>query len=75
MLLVLSFKGEFWVQYKLGSNERAWKIKKNEPSLTFMRQLVIEISQFKVIFPPHKDIAIVLILSCTPIKKKSGMMS
>ena len=40
-----------------------------------MYQLVHEISQFKVIFPPHKDAAIFLILSLVPIKKKSSMTS
>ena len=68
-------EGEFRAQYKLGSNERAWKIQKNEPSLTFMCQLVLEISQFKVIFPPHKDGAIFMILSLVPMKKKSSMTS
>ena len=69
------FKGEFRAQYKLGSNERAWKIQKNEPSLTFMCQLVLEISQFKVIFSPHKDAAIFMILSLVPIKRKWNMTS
>ena len=68
-------KGEFQAQYKLGSNERAWKIQKNELSLIFMCQLVLEISQFKVIFPPHKDAAIFMILSLVPIKRKSSMTS
>ena len=66
---LIPLKGEFRVQYKLGSNERARKIQKNEPSLTFMCQLVHEISQFKVILPPDKDAAIFLILSLVPIKK------
>ena len=29
-------KGEFRILYKVGSNERAWKIQKNETPLTFM---------------------------------------
>ena len=73
--ITLMFKGEFRAQYKLGANERAGKIQKNEPSLTFMCQLVLEISQFKVIFPPHKGAAIFMILSLVPIKRKSNMTS
>ena len=68
-------KGEFRAQDKLGSNERARKMQKNEPSLTFMCQLVLEISQFKVIFSLHKDAAIFMILSLVHIKKKSSMTS
>ena len=66
----LVLKGEFRVQYKLGSNERSLKVQKNEPSLTFMCQLVLEILQFKVIFPPHMGAAIFIILSLIPIIKK-----
>ena len=36
-------KGEFRVQHKLGSNERALNFQKNEPSLTFIHRLVLEI--------------------------------
>ena len=64
--LILHLKGEFWTQYKLGSNERAWKIQKNKPSLTFMCQLFPGISQFEVIFPPDKDATIFMILSLIP---------
>ena len=68
-IVCTGLKGELRVQYKLGSNERAWKIQKNEPSLTFMCQLVFEISQFKVqIFPSHKYAAIFLILSLVLLK-------
>ena len=42
------------------------EIRRNEPSLTFMCQLVLEISKLKVrnlvILPLHKDAAIFLIL-------------
>ena len=54
--------GEFRVQYKLGSYERT--------SLTNMCQLVLQIMPFKVIFPPHMDTAIFLILSFVPIKNR-----
>ena len=53
-------KGEFRVQHKLGSNERALNFQKNEPSLTFIRQLVLEISRLKV---KNMDVAIFLISS------------
>ena len=53
-------KGEFRVQYKLGSNARALNFQKNEPSLTFICQLVLEISRFKV---KNMDVAIFLISS------------
>ena len=58
--VIVICKGEFRVRYKLSSNESARKIQKNEP---FMRQLVFEILQFKVILLSHKDAAIFLILS------------
>ena len=51
------------------------KIQKNEPSLTLICQPVPEIFWFKVIFPPHKDTAIFLILSLVTIKKKLSMTS
>ena len=72
---VTIIKGEFRAQDKLGPNQRASQIQKNEPSLTFMCQLVLEILQFKVIFPPHKDTAIFIILNLVPIKRKSSMTS
>ena len=53
-------KGECRVQHKLGSNERALNFQKNEPLLTFIRQLVLEISRLKV---KNMDIAIFLISS------------
>ena len=70
-----ALKGEFRFQYKLGSNERVWKLQKNEPLLTFMYQLVLEISEFEIIFPPHKDTTILLTSNLIPIKKKLSMMS
>ena len=38
-----------------------------------MGQLVLEISQFKVIFSPHKDAGIFMILSVVPIMAPSPM--
>ena len=55
-----SLKGEFRVQHKLGSNERVLNFQKNESSLTFIRQLVLEISRLKV---KNMDVAIFLISS------------
>ena len=43
---------------KFSSNERAWKMQKNEPSLTSMRQMVLEISHFKVRNLSKMDVAI-----------------
>ena len=53
-------KGEFRDQHKLGSNERALNFQKKQPSLTFIRQLVLEISRLKV---KNMDVAIFLISS------------
>ena len=53
-------KGEFRAQHKLGSNEGALNFQKNEPSLTFICQLVLEISRLKV---KNMDVAIFLISS------------
>ena len=41
------FKGQLHSKNKLSSNERARKMQKNEPSLTSMRQMVLEISHSK----------------------------
>ena len=60
VLQKVTLKGEFRVQHKLGSNERALNFQKNAPSLTFIRQLVLEISRLKV---KNMDVAIFLILS------------
>ena len=43
-----SVKGQFHSKNKLNSNERARKMQKNEPSLTSIRQMVLEISHSKV---------------------------
>ena len=43
-------KGKLRSKNKLSSNERAWKTPKNEPSLTSMRQMVLEISHPKALF-------------------------
>ena len=42
------FKGQLHSKNTLSSNERARKMQENEPSLTSMRQMVLEISHFKV---------------------------
>ena len=60
VILAINFKGEFRVQHKLSSNERALNFQKNEPSLIFIRQLVLEISRLKV---TNIDVAIFLISS------------
>ena len=62
-----ALKGNSEVSISWARMKEHEKSKKNKPSLIFMCQLVLEISQFKVrnlvIFSPHKDAAIVLILS------------
>ena len=46
---LISFKGQLHSKNNLSSNERVEKMqKKNEPSLTSMRQMVLEISHSKV---------------------------
>ena len=42
------FKGDLRSKIKLSSNERPYKMQRNEPSLTSMRQMVLEIFHFKV---------------------------
>ena len=51
-------KGNRRSRKKLSSNERAWKMQKNEPSPTSMRQMVLEIFHFKVRSLGKMDIAI-----------------
>ena len=40
-------KGKLWLKKKFSSNERAWEMQKNEPLMTSMRQVVLEVSHFK----------------------------
>ena len=68
----LNVKGEFRVQHKLGSNERASNFQKNEPSLTFIRQLLLEISRLKV---KNMDVAIFLISSLIFVQMRTSMTS
>ena len=51
-------KGHLRSKKQLSSNERAWKMQKNEPSTTSMRQMVLEIFHFKVRNLGKMDIAI-----------------
>ena len=52
-------KGKLQSKHKLSSNKRVWKMqKKNEPSLTSMRQMVLEISHFRVGNLRKMDVAI-----------------
>ena len=52
------FKGQVRSKDKLNSNERALKMQNNEPSLTSMSQMVLEISHFKVRNLSKMDVAI-----------------
>ena len=51
-------KGQVRSKNKLRSNERAWKMQNNEPSLTSMHQMVLEISHFNVWNLSKMDVAI-----------------
>ena len=51
-------KGNLRSKKKLSSNERARKMKNNEPSPTSMRQMVLEIFHFKVRNLSNMDVAI-----------------
>ena len=53
-----NLKGNLRSKKKLSSNERAWKMQNNEPSLTSMRQMVLEIFHFKVRNLSNMDVAI-----------------
>ena len=55
---IVVIKGNLWSKTKLNSNERAWKMQKNEPSLTSMGQMVLKIFYFKVRNLSNVDIAI-----------------
>ena len=57
------FKGQLHSKNKLSLNERAEKMQKNEPSLTSMRQMVLEISHSKVRNLSKMEIAILKVLS------------
>ena len=59
----LRLKGQLHSKTKLSSDERARKMRKNEPSLTSMRQMVLEISQPKVRNLSKMEIAILKVYS------------
>ena len=56
-------KGQLHSKSKSSSNERAQKMQKNEPSLTSMRQMVLEISQPKVRNLSKMEVAILKVFS------------
>ena len=56
-------KENLWSKKKLSSNERAWKMQKNEPLPTSMRQMVLEMFHFKVKNLGKMDIAILQVFS------------
>ena len=56
-------KGQVRSKNKLSSNERAGKMQNNEPSLTSVRQMVLEISHFKVRNLRMMDVAILKVSS------------
>ena len=56
-------KGQFHSKSKLSSNERARKMQNNEPSLTSMRRMVLEISHSKVRNLSKMEVAILKVLS------------
>ena len=57
------FKGQVRSKNKLHWNERARKMQNNEPSLFSMRQMVLEISHFKVWNLSKMDVAILKVSS------------
>ena len=62
-MLVFTLKGQIHSKNKLSSNERARKCKKKETSLTLMRQMVLEISHFKVRNLSQMEVAILKVFS------------
>ena len=62
-LLNINIKGQLHSKNKLSSNERARKMQKNEPSLTSMRQMVLEISHSKFRNLSKMEVAILKVFS------------
>ena len=58
-----SFKGQLHSKNKLSSNERARRMQENKPSLASMRQMVLEISHFKVGNLRKMEVAILKVFS------------